>query len=255
MKKYYSEYCLSDYGKEVQRHLPMCLKENITPLQAVFTRIHFNFTDIPAYERSVVAALGIAEATILSGKGTDFFIETDYVADLIISMVKDYTVDVLDVFAETRETAIIIHPPSPKPAVLVGIRTTHEGTSCIFCQSKGTDITQHGTLSFEKKDRHIPSGYTEKLAVGLALYARFFPESIRTGVPDDAAHPNHYKGKICNSISLSATLTERFGPKPHLRGAHFRFLGSERFTQKRGQYVPVSACFVRGKCKIVVEPQ
>lgn len=193
------------------------------------------------------------QSIMLDGKGTDYFVESRQLADLLLGMVKDFTVDVLDVFSETRHTAFVIHPVSPLPAVLVGIGTN--GAKECICQisAAGTVIKEFGPETFKTVERITSEDYSVRMAVGLALYLRFFPEAVKEGLPEIAKHPAHYKGAKCVRVGLTERLIDRSGAKPHIRQAHFRFLGSEKFTHKQNSYVLVKASFVRGKCKIVVE--
>ena len=208
--------------------------------------------ELPKGENLLQIAHLLSESTMLIGNGTDYFIETSELTDLILGMVRDFTADIIDVFVETRNTAFVIHPQSQKPAVLVGVHQNPVGTIVTFCESKGK-LTNWDPTSFVKKDRIQANCYAEKLAVGLALYMRFFPEAVKIGIPESAKHPTHYKGKKCATIGLTEKLVDRTGSKPHIRQSHFRFLGSERFTKKKGTYVLVKGAFIRGKCKIVVE--
>jgi hypothetical protein len=189
---------------------------------------------------------------MLSGAGTHYFIESVELADLIISMVKEVTIDVIDVFHETRNTAHIIHPPSPLPAVLCSILTFPGPlTNVVFW--KGTDGSVYNNRCFTEHIRFRPTKYQDRLAIGLALYLRFFPEAVRDGLPDSAKHPAHYRGRKCTTISTAKELIDRSGPIPHLRTAHYRFLGSDRFVHKKGTVILVRECMVKGKCKVVVE--
>lgn len=193
---------------------------------------------------------------LLSKGGTHYFIQTPELAILIESIAKDFTCDVLDVFHENRSTAFVIHPPTPRPAVLVGIRTIDSGTTAIFQAGSCVDEEPCFCLtarSFANAVRLKPQGYADRLAVGLALYIRFFPHAVVDGIPENAKHPNHYKGQHCATIGVAEELIDRSGPKPHIRKFHLRFLGSDKFTHKQGQLVPVKAAFIRGVCKLVVE--
>ena len=86
--------------------------------------------------------------------------------------------------------------------------------------------------------------YPIKLLCGLVKYLSVFPSSIRPGLPADAKHPSHYKGKMTHSITWNAGLTRHASPCGHFRCAHKRKLDSKMFVHKRGLVIDVKACWV-----------
>lgn len=242
MKTFFSEY---QYFPDVRK---ACHGRVISQadLNALFTR------EAPPNLDVLRHLMVQSEEIMLMGGGVDYFMLTPTLSDLLKSMVRSYTEDVFDVFADFRRTAFVIHPISPEPAVLVGIFNygTHVHVvmvSKVDGKKRAKVITNgfHGQI--------VPECEHERLAVGLALYARFFPGAVIDGLPDIAKNPAHYRGKKCASVGIAEGLINRSGPKPHIRQAHFRFLGSEKFVHKKGQYTLVKESFIRGKCKIVVE--
>jgi hypothetical protein len=190
---------------------------------------------------------------MLRGRGVDYFITSLPLLDSILGMVKSFTADVLDVLVESNLEAMVIHPPSPRPAVLVGVGSANGNTMAVFFDGK--EITSLGTLAFRTKQRLTTDDYTMRLGVGLALYARFFPEAVMDDIPDIAKHPSHYRSRKCKSVKIARELLDRSGPIPHIRQCYFKFLGSDFYTRKRGRIILVRECYVKGKCKIVVEAE
>jgi hypothetical protein len=248
MKTFFSEY---QYARSLRGVASVPLPQEISKM-IIETAERQSVGIVDEILKGCVAA---AQWVMLAGKGTDYFITTPELADLISAMVKDFTADVLDIFQELRNSAIVIHPVSPRPAVLLGIRTFNEHTIAVFHERGGDHglVTAIGSKAFVEGQRMQPQGYADRLAIGLALYVRFFPAAVHDGLPEIAKHPAHYKGQKCASIGMAEELIDRRGAKPHIRQAHFRFLSSEKFTKKRNTYVLVRSAFIRGKCKIVVE--
>lgn len=247
MKTFFSEYPY-DPNLRKNRHLP--IREQNAAADIAATQIEGTNAD-----RFAGAMLMRAEIWMLNKRGVDYFLESPELGEMLLGLAKDFTPTILDVFAEDRATAFVIHPNSPNPAVLVGIATAGEQTCAVFSSKKDGEFVSQ-LLSFQDyraKERTELDGYAISLAVGLALYLRFFPHAAKDGIPDTAKHPAHYKGKPCVRVGLVEELIDRSGPTPHIRAAHVRVLQHPRFTHKQGQEVWVKASFVAGKSKFVCE--
>ena len=210
---------------------------------------------VDGLDRMGGSLVALTQVAMLNGDGIDYFIETPALANSIIGMVREFTADVLDIFCEFRRTAFVIHPVSPRPAVLVGIRTIGGQTVAVCCRNiRGGQLVGYlGPDAFVGGEKRQSDIYAVRLAVGLALYIRCFPHAVKDGLPETATHPNHYRRSKCASVGMVEELIDRSGPKPHFRNMCIRFLSSEKWTHKQGQYVVSRACYVHGKCKIVVE--
>jgi hypothetical protein len=99
--------------------------------------------------------------------------------------------------------------------------------------------------------------YATQLLVGLGLYLQAFPEQLKPGLPEDAKHPSWFRGNRNYSIGIDPRVQTAHGthasPIAHFRSGHFRVLRSPRFTNKCGQVVFVSSCFVAGTASTVIE--
>jgi hypothetical protein len=195
-----------------------------------------------------------AQQIMLAGRGIDYFIETPELADLLVASVGEFTADLLDVLVEARHTAFVIHPPKPRPAVLVGLMTIHGASFAVFNDRNVTGgMVFLSPRAFRRNHRLTTEEWGVRLAIGLALYMRTFPHAVRDGLPQEFHRPLEYQGGQCASIRLAEQLIDRLGPVPHPRRCVWRFLRSERFTHKRGQYVFVIPCYINGKAKVVLE--
>jgi len=99
------------------------------------------------------------------------------------------------------------------------------------------------------------TGKIFRLVLNLLFYEKAFPEYILNKPPDeecDIKNKNNSK-TIGMSKQIEDYLKENRDVAPHLRRGHFRFLGSEHFTKKRGQFVFVKSSFVKGNAVTVVE--
>lgn len=95
-----------------------------------------------------------------------------------------------------------------------------------------------------------------KLIAGISVYARCFPEAIVQGVPKSYTFKNGAKNNAITINGNETSVKESHAMRsPHYRSGHFRTLTSERFINKRGKTIFISACFVGMKTenKTVVE--
>ena len=93
-----------------------------------------------------------------------------------------------------------------------------------------------------------------RLVLNMIFYMSAFPENVLNSPPDeecDKLNKNNSK-TISISPTISEYLHENRDVQPHLRRGHFRFLGSDHFTKKRGQTIFVKASFVKGEAKTVI---
>jgi hypothetical protein len=113
------------------------------------------------------------------------------------------------------------------------------------------NIKEYNTKFVENKTHNVIPYL--KLLIGMCLYRRCFPQSVRDGLPEDCSHPNHYKnGKTINIVDelIEATNSDR-NITPHIRCGHFRLLKNERYINKRYQVIFIKECFVNGKAKTI----
>lgn len=94
-----------------------------------------------------------------------------------------------------------------------------------------------------------------RLALNLIFYMSAFPENVLNKPPDvvcDKLNINNSK-TISMSKEIAEYLHENRDVSPHLRRGHFRYLGSEHYTKKRGKTIFVKPSFVKGHAVTVVE--
>jgi hypothetical protein len=261
MKTFFSEF---HFNRE--RYAGFNPPDFYTVLNDIVTKLG---DGIPNGERKqsqifMLASEAFGEMRMLSGRGIDYFIESEALAGLIAGMVGKFTPAVLNVFSEHREEVFVIHCPSPRPAILCVISNSERtGTNIYMAEERTSDYKNAlnsntcliGNKSFAENTERQPRNEYERLIVGLALYMRFFPAAVRDGIPDCAKHPNHYRKSRCASIKLTEELVNRSGPKPHIRRAHFRFCSSPYFKDSLNKYILVRESFVKGRCRIVVEAE
>lgn len=104
-----------------------------------------------------------------------------------------------------------------------------------------------GALSVERNYR---------FAINLLTYMICFPECIREGTPSLISEtPNPFRGKNIR-LGISDKVIEEGSHKgvkrPHMRKGYFKYLGSEFYKNKRGQWIFVSETMVKGKSKTVM---
>jgi hypothetical protein len=88
--------------------------------------------------------------------------------------------------------------------------------------------------------------------VGFAIYYNAFPNDIKDGIPPWVSDQKQYKNKKTLFIGVSKEVCEPGNTvSPHFRKGHFRMLSSDRYKNKKGQWVFVSGCFVKGHASTV----
>lgn len=125
--------------------------------------------------------------------------------------------------------------------------------------SNGDDIA-YIPLLFPSKTRNNmlkndTYGTMLRLALNLIFYMSAFPENVLNKPPDevcDKLNINNSK-TISMSKEIADYLHENRDVSPHLRRGHFRYLGSDHYTKKRGQTIFVKSSFVKGHAVTVVE--
>ncbi|MEX0723493.1 MAG: hypothetical protein WD053_06440 [Gracilimonas sp.] len=104
--------------------------------------------------------------------------------------------------------------------------------------------------SKDEDEQYLAS--TFRLAVNLLAYMQCFPDLVKDGVPTNI--PDEYDGSsltIGTAESLTHSSESDKKNSPHFRKAHFRYLGSDYFTNKKGQIVLVQETMVNGKAKTI----
>lgn len=99
-----------------------------------------------------------------------------------------------------------------------------------------------------KKDTRV------NLVANTFAYMSAFPDMIKKGLPKGCViNKGASSKKFVLNTEPSLIVHGEKGVTPHLRRGHFRYLSSEVFTKKRGQWVFVKASFVGAKDVKTVE--
>ena len=93
--------------------------------------------------------------------------------------------------------------------------------------------------------------YVLQLFLNLCAYMSAFPECVVQGPPLEKTRSSDKRSTIVK-ISDSLRDVYRDGVSPHMRRGHFRFLKSDRYTNKRFQAVYVRPTMVKGSATTVV---
>jgi hypothetical protein len=88
-------------------------------------------------------------------------------------------------------------------------------------------------------------------------YISCFPDTVKSGIPDDLKNPAHFRKSKCFSVGVSHKIyagNTHQSPVPHYRIGHWRYLKSDRYKNKKGQTIFVTGTFVKGKATTVLSP-
>jgi hypothetical protein len=96
------------------------------------------------------------------------------------------------------------------------------------------------------------SGEQLQFFIKLLIYIDAFPESVTDGVPKDCSD-THIRRDMASVVSTAKQIKSMAtnGICPHLRRGHFRFLQSDKFTNKRFQIVYVKPAIIGGTAETV----
>ena len=181
------------------------------------------------------------------GDFSHYFIESEQLAKFCIDSVKVITKDLCLAFSGLGDGGVI---HTENGAVLYGTLPCRGYSQLLLITEKGrtwiplTDIDElnKGTIPDEAR-----------LVLGAYLYRESFPESVVDGIPCFLKYPRKITGGKKVAIRGVTEIIDRAGSTPHFRKGHFRFLSSDRFTNKQGQVVFVKGAFVRGRAKTILD--
>ena len=220
----------------------------------------------------------LAEYTYLfSKKVIQYFIPSIDLIDFMINSFKDNTNynDLLNILIEDNglvSSFIINFPIKSKFQSILIILSDKENKSKMisYSISRTKDIPETiGILSSNNfstavDNLHFPLCQIDedkklnnstpyiKLLIGMCLYKRCFPQSVRDGLPNDCSHPNYYNNS--KTINIVDEILESDGVRtitPHIRSGHLRLLKDDRYVNKKNQVIFIEACFVKGKSKTI----
>jgi len=155
-------------------------------------------------------------------------------------------------------SAGVVHLKSMERSIFFVFNYSGNGEKSSLIVSNGDDVS-YLPLFGDKElrtnmNRNDIYGEMLRLILNLLFYMSAFPENVLNSPPDeecDKLNKNNSK-TISISPTISEYLHENRDVQPHLRRGHFRFLGSDHFTKKRGQTIFVKASFVKGEAKTVI---
>lgn len=95
-------------------------------------------------------------------------------------------------------------------------------------------------------------GHHIEFFVKLLIYIDAFPDAVTQGVPKDCSD-THIRRDMASVVSAAKQIKNMIsnGICPHLRRGHFRFLQSDKFTNKRFQTVYVKPAIIGGTAETV----
>lgn len=149
-----------------------------------------------------------------------------------------------------------IHCKSMTRSVFFNFQQTEN--LCNLFLSNGDDVSRLPLTG----DKHLRSnvdlnnswGNLLRLVINMTYYMKAFPDHVVNVPPDEMCD----KLNIGNSRSVSLAgdieqyLKESRDVSPHLRRGHFKYLGSDFYTRKRGQVIFVKSSFVKGQARSIV---
>lgn len=168
---------------------------------------------------------------------------------------------------------IWVHSKEIENSILykISLRVDEAGASSVVL-SDGNDLKC--VFNFPKDNRDIDAleknnaqnNYEEgmdrtryehvRLILNLFFYMSAFPENVLDGPPNTVFNKKKGDQKtITISKEIADYLHENRDVSPHLRRGHFRYLGSDHYTKKRGQTIFVKSSFVKGTAKTIIENQ
>lgn len=131
-----------------------------------------------------------------------------------------------------------------------------DGNTNVVASVETFNAKNGGCVAFDRDTvQQDPEGdRIMNLAVNTFVYMAAFPDMVRNGLPKGCV-VEYGKSSRKKVLKTEPTLIEhrKNGVAPHLRRGHFRYLNSEFFTKKRGQWVFVRASFVGAKDVKTVE--
>jgi len=212
-----------------------------------------------------IFGISSGEARLIKGDAVHWFVESDELAAFLKDTAsRSLDAEMLEALIRPdgswKETAGVVHTPSE---VYFYYYFRHKGKG--FEEDKNwlgvstgdyfqfvTWFDKTGLRNTDSVDGPIAEAY--QLIFGMGLYTACFPHAVRDGLPEDIRFPQHHKkDKKKTLVAVPEVQVERGSPRPHFRVGHFRYLKSDRYTHKRGQWVFVKQTFVKGRAKTVEE--
>lgn len=125
----------------------------------------------------------------------------------------------------------------------------HDNLVITMDKEKDKPCTLENAKTFEEQEDFN----SWKLIINLIYYMKAFPECVIDGLPKGCKLDFSFKNKKIQ-LGISEKIVEKTIKSddgreiiPHFRSGHFRYLGSDYFTKKKGQVIFIDSCFVKGK--------
>ena len=161
-----------------------------------------------------------------------------------------------------KENSILLNFSPADQLIHPETRQFHKGTSVfykIFPKNESADVgfiplsQDYGVYYADRKinAKENLNDWMVQFFLNLCAYMSAFPECVVQGPPLEKTRSSDKRSTIVK-ISDSLRDVYRDGVSPHMRRGHFRFLKSDRYTNKRFQAVYVRPTMVKGSATTVV---
>ena len=248
-KRYFYELHKAD-GETQNGSIGMSAADTLTIRSLCLKKYH----NLYVYDESVVDFIKNASLNEKDMK------EMHGVAIEVINNYKKYGV-ALHLAGEDQSVLFAFSPsdmladPSTKKPNIRGFPVFHKR----FCRGENADV---GYIAVSK-DSGVIGGelVNERKEVGsdiwrmffnLCMYISAFPECVVDGAPPVKVEGSRERA---TTIKASEPIKQvyKYGVSPHMRRGHFRFLKSDKYTNKQFQAVYVKPTMVKGRASTIVE--
>ena len=248
MKQAYTQYhtCLARFPKH-----PNSTDQYMSRLGIQSFELH-RYNDGPSLKNS---SAWKAECDVLMGRGYHVYLQHREFCDWLVSQSDSNDIINIEYLSDqvANKLPVVFHFPSNSG--LNSFLVVHHRN---YLPPEEVNALE-AAYSCIARETEPTVEYNSRLACGLGLYLKCFPECLVLGVPEDLKHPSYHKDSMVYSIHLSPKVRAHNGthtsPCGHFRQGHFRVLRSEWYKKKRYQVLFIDETFVNGKAHTVLSPE